>query len=77
MEYGQLKKIYIIEDDKHIEYFTAKPLDGKVEENSLYYITDQNIYKNINFISNDYISIEKYEGNNFNNIFSNISNYSN
>ncbi|VYU18530.1 hypothetical protein [Clostridium tertium] len=56
-------------DDKHVEYFTAKPLEGKVEENNLVLYSDQNIYKNINFISNDYISIEKYEGNSFNNIF--------
>lgn len=62
------KDIYS-KDNKHIEYFTAKPLDGKVEEHSFVFNADQNVYKNINFISNDYISIEKYEGNNFNNIF--------
>lgn len=56
-------------DNKHIEYFTAKPLEGKVEEHSTIFNANENIYKNINFISNDYISIEKYEGNNFNNIF--------
>lgn len=62
------KDIYS-KDNKHIEYFTAKPLDGKVEEHSFVFNNDQNVYKNINFISNEYISIEKYEGNNFNNIF--------
>lgn len=56
-------------DNKHIEYFTAKPLEGKSDEQSIIFNNNQNVYKNINFISNDYISIEKYEGNNFNNIF--------
>lgn len=56
-------------DNRHIEYFTAKPLEGKLDEQSIILNNNQNIYKNINFISNDYISIEKYEGNNFNNIF--------
>lgn len=56
-------------NNSHIEYFITRPIDGKldshiVEESSV------NIYKDINFISNDYVSIEKYEGNNFDNIFS-------
>lgn len=73
--FPRLNGIWTIENDvysrdnKHIEYFIAKPLDGKVEEHSFVFNADQNVYKNINFISNDYISIEKYEGNDFNNIF--------
>lgn len=53
---------------KHLEYFTAHPLDGRDEMNLLE-DSNENIYKNINFISNDYISIEKYEGGIFNNNF--------
>lgn len=52
----------------HIEYLTAKPLDGR-EEDQLLERETTNVYKNINFVSNDYISIEKYEGDNFKNKF--------
>lgn len=55
-------------NNQHIEYFVAKPIDGKVDSQ----VIDQtsiNVYKDINFIANDYISIEKYEGNDFKNIF--------
>lgn len=52
----------------HNEYFTVKLIDGK-EDNKIINDTSINLYKNINFISNDYISIEKFEGDNFNNIF--------
>jgi hypothetical protein len=56
------------DNNQHIEYFTAKSIDGRADSQ----ILDEsaiNVYKDINFISNDYISIEKYEGNNFKNIF--------
>lgn len=51
-----------------IEYFNVSPIDGKeVEVNSE--IKDKNVYKNIKFVGNNYIAIEKYEGNDFQNKF--------
>lgn len=55
-------------DSQHIEYFIAKPIDGRIDSVILD-DTSVNVYKDINFISDDYISIEKYEGNDFENIF--------
>ncbi len=55
-------------NNKHIEYFTASPIDGRVDSQILNE-SEINVYKDINFISNDYISIEKYEGSDFKNIF--------
>lgn len=52
----------------HSEYFIAKPIDGK-EDVQIIGETSVNLYKDINFISNDYISIERFEGNDFNIIF--------
>ena len=52
----------------HNEYFTAKLIDGK-EDNQIINDATINLYKNINFISNDYISVEKFEGDNFSDIF--------
>ncbi|MFL7797502.1 hypothetical protein OIM93_11550 [Clostridium chauvoei] len=51
-----------------VEYFNVKPIEGK-ESTSVSYDKNNNIYKNIKFIGNDYIAIEKYEGNNFKNKF--------
>ncbi len=64
-----IEKLVEEKNDKHIEYFLSRPIDGKLDS---YIVEDSNvsIYKNINFISNDYISIEKYEGNEFSNEFS-------
>lgn len=53
----------------HTEYFIAKPIDGKDDEHIVGDVS-LNLYKDINFISNDYISIERFEGNDFNNVFS-------
>lgn len=53
----------------HSEYFIAKPIDGKEDAQMIDEIS-VNLYKDINFIANDYISIERFEGNDFNNIFS-------
>lgn len=53
----------------HYEYFTVNPIDGR-EDSQLNNYISRNLYKDINFISNDYISIGKYEGNYFNNVFS-------
>ncbi|MGG7145031.1 hypothetical protein ACQPVP_16435 [Clostridium nigeriense] len=55
-------------NNQHIEYFISKPIDGKVDSQVIDQ-TSVNVYKDINFIANDYISIEKYEGNDFKNIF--------
>ena len=64
-----IEKLIEEKDGNRIEYFTSKPIDGKLDS---YIVEDSNvsIYKDINFISNDYISIERYEGNSFNNTFS-------
>lgn len=62
-------KSEVVDNDKnHFEYFSAHSLDGRAEMQTLEN-NNANIYKNINFISNDYISIERYEGENFNNNF--------
>ncbi|MCR1953013.1 hypothetical protein NSA50_18605 [Clostridium sp. DSM 100503] len=63
-----IKSEVVDNGERILEYFTAHPLDGRIEIDSLE-DSNENIYKNINFISNDYISIEKYEGKNFNNEF--------
>ncbi|GAA0087129.1 lipoprotein [Clostridium sp. CTA-7] len=63
-----IKSNLIENNAEHIEYFTAAPLEGK-QEIKLEASEPKDVYKNINFISNDYISIEKYEGDNFQNIF--------
>lgn len=55
-------------NNQHIEYFTTRPIDGR-EDSKILDESSINVYKDINFISNDYISIEKYEGSDFKNIF--------
>lgn len=51
-------------DNKHFDYFQVTSLDGKVIKISDYN-TDSSIYKSINFIGNDYASVEIYTGENF------------
>lgn len=65
-----LEKRVLNNNNKHQEYFVANTLDGKGKEGSVILNDDKDIYRSINFISNDYISTEKYEGNNFKNKFS-------
>lgn len=59
----------INKDNIHGEYFMAKPIDRKNDTNILYEI-NKNLYKSIDFISNDYISIEKFKVDDSNNISS-------
>ena len=54
-------------NNNHTEYFTANPIDGR-DNSQILDKSEINVYKDINFISNDYISIEKYEGKDFKNI---------
>lgn len=65
-----LEKRVLNKDNKHQEYFVANTIDRKGKEDSVILNSDKDIYRSINFISNDYISTEKYEGNNFKNKFS-------
>ncbi|MDV4149534.1 hypothetical protein R0131_01655 [Clostridium sp. AL.422] len=55
-------------ENVHNEYFIAKPIDSR-EDSQLVREKTINLYKDINFISNDYISIERFEGDYFNNVF--------
>ncbi|MGL5084429.1 MAG: hypothetical protein ACRC68_01685, partial [Clostridium sp.] len=63
-----LKNRIISKDDGYKEYFEVKSLDSKStfihEENN-----STNTYRNITFVGNNYIGIEEYKGDNFNNIF--------
>lgn len=54
---------------KHQEYFVANTVDRKGKESTAILKSDKNIYRNINFISNNYISTETYSGYNFKNKF--------
>lgn len=63
-----IRSEFVDNGESVLEYFTAEPLDGKIDMEKLEE-SNESIYKSINFISNDYISIEKYEGKNFNNSF--------
>ena len=73
--FPRLNGIWTIEkkaiDEKGIynEYFITKPIDVR-EDSKITSDISINSYKDINFVSNDYISIERYEGENFNNSFS-------
>lgn len=60
-----LEKRILNKNNKHQEYFVANNIDGKGKEGNVIISSDKDIYRSINFISNDYISTEKYEGNNF------------
>ncbi|MGL5354206.1 MAG: hypothetical protein ACRDA5_12920 [Clostridium sp.] len=52
------------------EYFEVKSLDSKTTSTYTYEeINDENIYRNITFVGNNYVGIEEYRGDNFNNIF--------
>lgn len=58
-------------DGNNFEYFTLKYLDRNYiyENNDMLYSIGVDIYKDINFVSNDYISMEMYIGESFNNKF--------
>ncbi len=56
-----IEKKAISEKDSYNEYFIAKPIDGR-EDIQITSDISANLYKDINFISNDYISIERFEG---------------
>lgn len=63
-----LNKKIIENDSYHQEYIELISLDNK--DMSSYVInSDENIYRNITFIGNNYIGIEQYTGNNFENNF--------
>lgn len=66
-----IKNNVITDNNKHIEYFTANKMDGYEINTTLdmVKVNTNNVYKNITFVSNDYISMEIYEGNNFENKF--------
>lgn len=64
-----IEKKSINEKYSYNEYFVAKPIDGR-EDNQGTSDISINLSKDINFISNDYISIERFEGDEFNNSFS-------
>ncbi|WP_418222877.1 hypothetical protein [Clostridium isatidis] len=57
------------ENGIHYEYFNARKIDGDLYKIDEIYNFESSIYKNITFISNDYISMEVYEGDNFQNKF--------
>ena len=61
-----------IEDNNiYYEYFIVKPIESK---DAQYLVNDvsSKLYKDINFISNDYISIESFQGDNLFSIYSTI-----
>lgn len=60
-----IEKKEINEEDIHNEYFIAKPIDGR-EDTKIGNDISVSLYKDINFISNDYISIERFEEDDFN-----------
>lgn len=64
-----LDKRVLDKDGKHQEYFVANTVDRKGKESSAILNSDKDIYRNINFISNNYISTEEYSGYNFQNKF--------
>ena len=51
----------------YYEYFEAKPINNKEfkDDNKVLESIDKNRYLSINFIGNDYVATEVYEGNNF------------
>ncbi|MEG1003731.1 hypothetical protein [Clostridium sp.] len=64
-----LEKKIITDKGKHQEYFVANTIDRKSKEEKVEIKSDNDIYRNINFIGNNYIATEVYEGNKFKNNF--------
>lgn len=64
-----LDKKTLNKNGKHQEYFVANTIDRKSKENPVVIKSDKDIYRSINFISNNYVSTEVYEGNDFKNNF--------
>lgn len=62
------KKVLNI-NGKHQEYLIANTIDRKNKQEKIQIKSDKDIYRNINFIGNNYISTEIYEGDDFNNKF--------
>ncbi|MCF0148080.1 MAG: hypothetical protein HUJ77_06735 [Clostridium sp.] len=60
-----IEKKEINEEGIYNEYFIAKPIDGR-EDMKIGSGTSVSLYKDVNFISNDYISIERFEEDEFN-----------
>lgn len=56
-------------NNKHFDYFEVTTLEGKLASNSEY-SKEISSYKSINFIGNDYIALESYNGENFINEYS-------
>ncbi|MDQ0148870.1 hypothetical protein ACFO6R_00025 [Eubacterium multiforme] len=54
---------------KHQEYLVANTIDRKNKQGKVEIKSNKDIYRNINFIGNNYISTEVYEGDNFKNKF--------
>lgn len=60
----EIKTLYKENNNKFIEYFVANPIGLETSE-ELIIEEKSNVYKTINFVSNDYIGIEKYQGDKF------------
>lgn len=66
----KLEKKEINNDGIHYEYFSATSLEGKNEElKDVNFQPKSDVYRTLNFVGNDYISTQLYEGNNFENIY--------
>lgn len=77
-----IKAKYKDSDNKHFDYFEVSKLEGKVVSGNEYAEYTENnysvssepyisTYKSINFIGNDYIALQSYEGENFINEYPN------
>ncbi|WP_300382536.1 hypothetical protein [Clostridium sp.] len=66
-----IKSNIIKDNNNYIEYFTTNKIDSLEDNNTSNNIQNNttDIYKNITFISNDYISMEIYQGEDFKNQF--------
>ena len=65
----EIKSNTLYENGLHYEYFNARKIDSGSYGIEEAYSPEISIYKNITFISNDYISMEVYEGDDFQNKF--------
>lgn len=65
----EIKGNTLYENGLHYEYFNARKIDSGSYGIEEAYSPEISIYKNITFISNDYISMEVYEGDDFQNKF--------
>lgn len=66
----KLEKNSLDKDNLHYEYFEVHSLEGKKEEIKENVIEiKNNVYRTINFVGNDYISTQIYDGYQFNNMY--------